>query len=137
MKTIIKRSGQGCPLRADYRGRKPELHRSERCLSHPVQQLKCFLDRLSSYFRRSPYAERFDGKGYIVVCAFGRPEMEQAEWVTRPLRATVEVLRGVYLGDVCASVYQKGRVREMPAVLAAAYALGQQAAAQMAQCRAW
>ena len=94
-------------------------------------QLKCFLDRLSSYFRRPPYAERFDGKGYIVVCTFGRKEMEHGDWITRPMKLAVEVLRGEYLGDICASVYEKGRVREMPDVLALAYEMGKEAVAQM------
>ena len=38
--------------------------------------------------------------------------------------AYFDVLHGVYLGDVCASVYQKGRVREMPHVLGTCRKLG-------------
>ncbi len=87
-------------------------------------QMKCFLDRLSSYFRRRPYAERFDGKGHIVLCAFGRSDPDHGRWVTEPMKVCVEVLRGHYLGDVCASAYEKGRVREMPGVLQACYELG-------------
>ena len=94
----------------------------------PSAQMKCFLDRLSSYFNHPRYIERFRGKGHIVLCAFGRPESEHGEWITKPMRITVEVLHGVYLGDVCASVYQKGRVREMADVLAACRRLGATAA---------
>jgi multimeric flavodoxin WrbA len=98
-------------------------------------QLKCFIDRLSSYFRRAPYREWFDGKGYVVVCAFGRPEMEHGEWITRPMKLTVKVLRGRYLGDLCASAYEKGRVREQPDVLAAAFELGRKAVTQICDQR--
>jgi NAD(P)H-dependent FMN reductase len=90
----------------------------------PSAQMKCFLDRLSSYFRRPPYAERFDGKGHIVLCAFGRPDPDHGRWVTEPMKVIVEVLRGHYLGDVCASAYEKGKVRAMPEVLQACYGLG-------------
>ena len=34
-------------------------------------QMKCFIDRLSSYFNIPPYAEKFTGKGYVVLWAFG------------------------------------------------------------------
>jgi NAD(P)H-dependent FMN reductase len=90
----------------------------------PSAQMKCFLDRLSSYFRRPPYACRFDGKGHLVLCAFGRLEPEHGRWVTEPMKVIVEVLRGRYLGDVCASAYEKGKVRAMPGVLQACYKLG-------------
>ena len=90
-------------------------------------QMKCFLDRMSSYFNRPEYAERFRGKGHVVLCAFGRPEQEHGEWVTRPMKLTVEVLHGVYLGAVCASVYRKGQVKEMPEVLKACRQLGAEA----------
>ena len=96
-------------------------------------QIKCFLDRLSSYFRHPAYAARFDGKGYIVICTFGRKEIEHGDWITRPMKLTVEVLRGKYLGDICASVYRKGKVREMPDILASAYELGRKAVTQMAE----
>ena len=88
-------------------------------------QLKCFIDRLSSYFRRPPYAQRFDGKGYIVVCAYGRAEKDHGKWVTEPTKVTVEMLRGHYLGDVCASnVQKKGDVRQYPDIIEACYKLG-------------
>jgi putative NADPH-quinone reductase len=87
-------------------------------------QMKCFLDRMSSYFNRAEYMERFRGKGHVVLCAFGRPEQKHGEWVTEPMKLTVEVLNGTYWGDVCVSVYQKGRVREMPKVLEACRRLG-------------
>ena len=88
-------------------------------------QLKCFLDRMSSYWRRQPYAQRFDGKGYIVLCAYGRPEKIHGTWITEPTKLTIETLRGFYLGDVCASdTYQKGKVRQYPKILEACYKAG-------------
>lgn len=87
-------------------------------------QMKCFLDRLSSYFNRADYVKRFKGKGHAVLCAFGRPEQKHGEWITEPMKLTVEVLHGIYLGDVCVSVYQKGKVREMSEVLEACERLG-------------
>ena len=87
-------------------------------------QLKCFIDRLSSYFRKPSYAERFDNKGYLVVTTFGREDLTTAKWVIDPMKATIEVLRGKYLGDLSASVYQKGRIRQNTEVLDRAYQLG-------------
>jgi multimeric flavodoxin WrbA len=83
----------------------------------PSAQMKCFLDRMSSYFNHAEYVERFKGKGHVVLCAFGRPEQKHGEWVTEPMKLTAEVLHGDYLGDVCVSVYEKGKVREMPEAL--------------------
>jgi hypothetical protein len=60
-------------------------------------------------------------------------EPDYGEWITKPMKVTVDVLRGRYLGDVCASVYQKGKVKEMPDVLQAAYKLGRKAVKQMAR----
>ena len=93
--------------------------------------MKCFLDRLSSYFNHPQYVERFRGKGHIVLCAFGRPEREHGDWITRPMKLTIETLHGKYLGDVCASVYQKGKVSEMPEVLEACRELGTNAVREM------
>lgn len=93
----------------------------------PSAQLKCFLDRMSSYFNHPLYRDRFSGKGYIVLCAFGRKEPEHGDWITAPMKLTVEVLRGHYLGDVCASVYEKGKVRHMPEILQRCYNLGKKA----------
>jgi putative NADPH-quinone reductase len=90
----------------------------------PSAQVKCFLDRLSSYFNHPDYRGRFAGKGHLVVCAYGRPEARHGDWVTEPMKLTVEVLRGTYVGDVQASVYEKGKVRSMPQVLAACRELG-------------
>lgn len=87
-------------------------------------QLKCFIDRLSSYFRRPSYAGRFDDKGYLVVTTFGREEPTTARWVIDPMKVTIEVLRGKYLGDLSVSVYQKGRIRQNAEVLDKAYQLG-------------
>jgi len=95
-------------------------------------QSKCFLDRLSSYFNHPDYVDRFRGKGHLVICAFGRPEPEHGSWVTEPMKAAVERLRGIYLGDLCvASAYEKGKVKEMPAVLESCRALGTDAVQQM------
>jgi len=90
----------------------------------PSAQMKCFLDRMSSYFNRAEYIERFRGKGHVVLCAFGRPEQRHGEWITGPMKLTAQVLHGTYLGDVCVSVYQKGKVREMPEALEACRRLG-------------
>jgi multimeric flavodoxin WrbA len=87
-------------------------------------QMKCFLDRLSSYFNHPDYVERFRGKGHVVLCAFGRTEAWHGDWVTEPMKLTVQVLHGIYLGDVCASVYEKGKIRQMPDVLEACRRLG-------------
>jgi putative NADPH-quinone reductase len=94
-------------------------------------QMKCFLDRMSSYFNRAEYLERFSGKGHVVLCAFGRPEQKHGEWITEPMKLTVQVLHGAYLGDVSASVYQKGKVREMPEVLETCRKLGVECVHQM------
>jgi hypothetical protein len=40
------------------------------------------------------------------------------------MKITIEVLHGTYLGDVCASVYQKAKVRQIPEVLKACRELG-------------
>jgi NAD(P)H-dependent FMN reductase len=93
----------------------------------PSAQMKCFLDRMSSYFNRAEYLSRFKGKGHIVLCAFGRPEPEHGDWIAKPMKLTVEVLRGRYLGDVCASVYPKGQVKRMPDILDACRNLGMHA----------
>jgi len=97
----------------------------------PSAQMKCFLDRMSSYFNHPSYRDRFSGKGYIVLCAFGRMEPEHGEWITAPMKLTVEVLRGYYLGDVCASVYEKGEVSQMPTILQKCYDIGRQAVDQL------
>lgn len=94
-------------------------------------QTKGFLDRMSSYFNRPEYAPRFKGKGHIVLCAFGGPEPRHGDWVTKPMRQSVLVLHGTYLGDVCASVYEKGKVREVPEVLEACRRLGAEAVRRM------
>ncbi len=90
-------------------------------------QIKCFLDRLSSYFNHPDYKDHFTGKGHVVICAFGQPDPTHGQWVTEPMKLTVKFLRGVYLGDVCASVYKKGKVREMPEILTACRDLGAEA----------
>ena len=94
-------------------------------------QMKCFLDRMSSYFNHPGYRERFRGKRHVVVCAYGRPETQHGNWVTEPMKLTAEVLHGTYVGDVHTSAYQKGRVRDMPDVLAACRELGGKAARAM------
>jgi len=74
-------------------------------------------------------------KGHVVLCAFGRPEQRHGEWITKPMELTVEVLHGIYLGDVCASVYQKGKVRQMPEVLEACRKLGTNAVSAIREQR--
>ncbi|MBA7620137.1 hypothetical protein ES703_27481 [subsurface metagenome] len=103
----------------------------------PSAQMKCFLDRVSSYFNHPEYVDRFRGKGHIVLCAFGRPEQGHGDWVTKPMKLTVDVLHGIYLGDVCASVYQKGKVRQMPEVLEACRKLGTNAVSAIREQRGW
>ena len=91
-------------------------------------QLKCFVDRLSSYWRKPPYAQQFDGKGYIVLCAYGRAEDFNAKSITEPVKFMVEVLRGHYLGDVCApNTYQKGKIKEYPNIIKSCYKIGYKA----------
>jgi multimeric flavodoxin WrbA len=94
-------------------------------------QLKCFIDRLSSYFNREPYVGQFKGKGYVVVTTFGREDPEHGKRVTEPLKLCVDVLKGRYLGDLCVSVYEKGKVKDMPNVLASAYELGKKAVEEL------
>jgi putative NADPH-quinone reductase len=101
----------------------------------PSAQMKCFLDRMSSYFNRAEFVQRFKGKGHVVLCAFGRPEQKHGEWVTEPMKLTAEVLHGTYLGDVCVSVYQKGKVREMPEALEACQRLGVECVRRMQQTK--
>jgi multimeric flavodoxin WrbA len=104
----------------------------------PSAQMKCFLDRMSSYFNHPSYRPRFEGKSHIVLCAFGSPEPEHGKWVTEPMKLSVKYLHGTYVGDVCASVHHKGKVREMSEVLEACRDLGTRAvraAREQADCR--
>ena len=95
-------------------------------------QVKCFLDRLGAYYRRSPYRERMRGKGYAVLCTHGAPDAREGEWVTRPMEACLTFTGGRYLGHVCASVGGKGKIREQPEALRAACELGGGAVREMA-----
>lgn len=97
----------------------------------PTAQMKCFLDRMSSYFNHPDYRERFRGKGHIILCAYARPEPRHGDWVIEPMKLAVEVLHGTYMGDVRASVYQKGKVRDMPEILDACRKLGARAVQTM------
>ena len=47
------------------------------------------------------------------------------------MKVTAEVLGGTYLGDLCVSVYEKGKVKEMPGVLESCRTLGMDAVQQM------
>lgn len=40
------------------------------------------------------------------------------------MKLTIDVLHGIYLGDICVSVYQKGKIREKSEVLTAYRELG-------------
>jgi len=95
-------------------------------------QLKCFVDRLSSYFSRPPYAEKFTGKGYVVLCTFGSDESDHGKWITEPMKVCVEFLRGRYLGDLGVSVYKKGEVKHIPAAMQSAFELGKNAVSAVA-----
>ena len=95
-------------------------------------QMKCFIDRLSSYFNKAQYAERFTGKGHLFLCTFGRDDNDYSKLVTEPMKNTIETLRGVYLGDICVpSCYQKGKIREKQETLKQAFELGKNAVAKM------
>lgn len=87
-------------------------------------QLKCFIDRLSSYFRVQPYEKRFEGKGYVILCTFGCDEPDHGKWITEPMKICVDVLKGKYLGDICVSVYKKGEIKNNIEILQKAYKLG-------------
>ena len=97
----------------------------------PSAQMKCFLDRMSSYFNHPDYRDRFKGKGHLVLCAFGRPEPQHGDWITAPMKLTAEVLHGTYVGDVCASVYKRGKVTDMPEIITACRELGTEAVRKM------
>ena len=92
-------------------------------------QMKCFLDRMSCYFRVPSYAGHFDGKGYVVVCTFGQDDPNHHRWVTEPLKECVRVLRGRYLGDVSASVQtsKRGEVALDAKSMGRAFQLGKNA----------
>lgn len=95
-------------------------------------QLKCFIDRLSSYWNKPPYAQQVSGKGYIVLCAYARSEDANAKSITEPTKFCVETLRGHYLGDVCApNTYQKGKVNKYPNIIKACYKIGHEAAEKL------
>lgn len=81
----------------------------------PPTALSC----MSSYLNHPPYRDRFGGKGHAVLCAYGRQDADHGHWVTAPMKLAAEVLHGSYLGDVCVSVHQKAKVKEMREVIAA------------------
>ena len=94
-------------------------------------QMKCFIDRCSSYFRHPAYADRFTGKGYVVLCTFGRDEPDHGRWITEPMKICVDVLGGSYLGDLSVSVYEKGKAKDIPAAMQSAFELGHNAVRKM------
>lgn len=93
-------------------------------------QMKCFIDRTSSYFCVPGWAERFDGKGYVVLTTFGQKSPDHGKWVTEPMKTSVRFLRGQYLGDVSVSVPTRGRgdVRHHEEAMRATFELGKRAA---------
>jgi multimeric flavodoxin WrbA len=96
-------------------------------------QMKCFIDRLSSYFNNPQFAGAFRGKGHIFLCTFGRDENNYSRLVTEPMKSTVETLRGTYLGDICVpSCYEKGKIREKHDALKKAFELGKNAVTKIA-----
>lgn len=96
-------------------------------------QTKCFIDRLSCYFRVPPYANRFDGKGYVILCSWGADRPNHGKSITEPLKGCVEVLRGEYLGDfgVREPSPKKGMTRQNAAAMQSAFELGQNAVRKM------
>jgi len=91
-------------------------------------QMKCFIDRFSSYFNNPRYVDKFEGKGHIILCTFGTDDYEHGYFVTKPMKSTIEILRGKYIGDICVpSCYQKGKILEKKDVLIQAYKLGKKA----------
>ena len=91
-------------------------------------QMKCFIDRLSSYFNNPEYVSRFTGKRHIFLCTYGRADKDYHRMVTEPMRNTIETLHGIYLGEICVpDCYQKGKIREKPEILEEALNLGKNA----------
>lgn len=95
-------------------------------------QMKCFIDRLSSYFNNPRYAERFNGKGHIVLCTYGKDDIHYSTFVTRPMKNMIVTIRGIYLGDICVpSCYQKGKILEKQEFLKQAFELGKNSVARI------
>ncbi|MFX1344059.1 MAG: flavodoxin family protein [Promethearchaeota archaeon] len=91
-------------------------------------QMKCFIDRFSSYFRNPHYADKFYDKGHIVLCTFGSDVYEYSRFITEPMKLIIQILRGNYIGDICVpDCYQKGKILEKKDELAKAYDLGKKA----------
>jgi len=91
-------------------------------------QMKCFIDRFSSYFNNPRYADKFSSKGHIVLCTFGRNDYEHSRFITEPMKLTIQVLRGNYIGDIIVpDCYQKGKILEKKEELVKAYDLGRKA----------
>jgi len=95
-------------------------------------QMKCFIDRMSSYFNNPQYAERFTGKGHIFLCTYGRDDIEYSKLVTEPIKNVIETLRGIYLGDICVpSCYEKGKILAKPEIFKQASDMGKNAVIHM------
>lgn len=88
-------------------------------------QMKCFIDRFSSYFNVEPYKDKFTNKGHIVLCTYGRNEKKHCEWVIKPMKEMIKVIRGRFLGELTVeSCYEKGKIKEKTEVLRKARDLG-------------
>lgn len=88
-------------------------------------QMKCFIDRLSSYFNVEPYKQRFINKGHIVLCTYGRKEKKHGHWVIDPMKEMIRVIRGKFLGQISVNAcYEKGRIKEKTDILIKAQELG-------------
>ena len=88
-------------------------------------QMKCFIDRLSSYFNHPAYTGQFHGKGHIVLCTYGRDDIRYSEYITEPMKTTIKTLRGDYLGDICVpGCYGKGKILQKLEILDQAVELG-------------
>jgi len=95
-------------------------------------QMKCFIDRFSSYVKNPRYADKFNNKGHIVLCTFGSDNYKHSRFITEPMKLTIQYLRGNYIGDICVpDCYQKGKILEKKDTLVNAYNLGKKAAKLM------
>ena len=91
-------------------------------------QMKCFIDRLSSYFNNPEYVNRFTGKRHIFLCTYGRADKDYSRMVTEPMKNAIETIRGIYVGEICVpDCYQKGKIYQKPEAIRKAFALGKKA----------
>lgn len=88
-------------------------------------QMKCFIDRLSSYFNIETFRDKFTNKGHVVLCTYGSNEKKHGDWVIKPMKEMIKIIRGRFLGEITVdSCYEKGKIREKSEVLKMARDLG-------------